>query len=113
MSLAIVPGTPTKDTPSSPGRPRTPGTPRSKSRQGNNDDPSLMPAVSEMDVSNVDVEEVLVDAQTVEPGDGDISGDVDIDLINAVKGEQEQQHGQHDKVMVSIRYLGPNFFSDL
>ncbi|KAJ8073923.1 Kinesin-like protein kip2 [Marasmius tenuissimus] len=103
MTLAVVPGTPTKDSPGSPGRPRTPGTPRSKSRQGNNDDPTLMPAVSEMDVSNVDVEEVLVDSQTVEPGDGDFSGDVDIDLINAVKGEQELQHGKHDKVMVSVR----------
>ncbi|KAL0572588.1 Kinesin-like protein kip2 [Marasmius crinis-equi] len=91
--LAPVPGTPNKEGCDSP---RTPGTPRSKSRQG--DDPSLMPAMSEMDVSNVDPEEVLVDSQTVEPGD--ISGDMmDEAWLRAIQSD----HGKQDKVMVSIR----------
>ncbi|RDB19175.1 Kinesin-like protein KIN-7L, partial [Hypsizygus marmoreus] len=79
LTLAPVPGTPT--------RPRTPGTPRS---------PSLMPATSEMDVSNVDPEEVLVDYQTPTVEPGDISGEVDEAWLRG-------DHGQEDKVMVSIR----------
>ncbi|RDB26446.1 Kinesin-like protein KIN-7L [Hypsizygus marmoreus] len=78
-TLAPVPGTPT--------RPRTPGTPRS---------PSLMPMTSEMDVSNVDPEEVLVDYQTPTVEPGDISGEVDEAWLRG-------DHGTEDKVMVSIR----------
>lgn len=47
-----------------------------------------------MDVSNVDPEMVLVDFQTVEPGD--ISGEVDETALDF-------DHGNEDKVMVSIR----------
>jgi centromeric protein E len=53
----------------------------------------MVPA-SEMDVSNVDPEMVLVDSQTVEPGD--ISGEVDETMLNFDRGKE-------DKVMVSIR----------
>jgi centromeric protein E len=56
--------------------------------------PSLKPATSEMDVSNVDPELVLVDSQTVEPGD--VSGEIDESALDFV-------HGKEDKVMVSIR----------
>jgi centromeric protein E len=56
-----------------------------------------MPAASEMDVSNVDPEEVLVDYQTVEPGD--VSGEMDEAWLRAA----ESDHGKEDKVMVSIR----------
>lgn len=56
--------------------------------------PSLKPATSEMDVSNVDPELVLVDSQTVEPGD--VSGEIDGSALDFV-------HGKEDKVMVSIR----------
>jgi len=47
-----------------------------------------------MDVSRVDPEEVLVDYQTVEPGD--MSGDLDDGQI--------PDYGKEDKVLVSIRY---------
>jgi len=53
-----------------------------------------MPATSEMDVSNVDPEMVLVDSQTVEPGD--ISGEIDESALH-------YDHGKEDKVMVSVR----------
>jgi len=56
-----------------------------------------MPAASEMDVSNVDPEQVLVDSQTVEPGD--ISGEIDEAWLRAA----DLDHGKEDKVMVSIR----------
>ncbi|KAF8877088.1 P-loop containing nucleoside triphosphate hydrolase protein [Infundibulicybe gibba] len=71
-ALATVPGTPTKE------RPKTPGG-------------------SEMDVSNVDPEEVLVDYQTVEAGD--VSGDLDEAWLRSAQIE----HGKQDKVMVSVR----------
>ena len=54
-----------------------------------------------MDVSNVDPEEVLVDFQTVEPGD--ISGEVDEAWLKAASLD----HGKEDKVMVSIRLVSP------
>ncbi|KAJ3514351.1 hypothetical protein NLJ89_g2420 [Agrocybe chaxingu] len=92
-TLAPVPGTPTKRD-GTPSRPRTPNTPRSRSGAGS---PSLMPATSEMDVSVVDPEAVLVDSQTVEPGD--ISGEIDEAWLKAAKLD----HGKQDKVMVSIR----------
>lgn len=50
-----------------------------------------------MDVSNVDPEEVLVDFQTVDPGD--VSGEVDEAWLKAASLD----HGKEDKVMVSIR----------
>lgn len=58
-----------------------------------------MPATSEMDVSNVDPESVLVDFQTVEPGD--ISGEIDEAWLKAAA----RDHGKEDKVMVSVRYV--------
>lgn len=48
-----------------------------------------------MDVSRVDPEEVLVDFETVEVGD--ISADLD-EVENILS-----DHGQEDKVLVSIR----------
>jgi centromeric protein E len=56
-----------------------------------------MPTASEMDVSRVDPEEVLVDFQTVEVGD--ISGEVDDAWLKSTVLD----HGKEDKVMVSIR----------
>lgn len=53
----------------------------------------LFPQTSEMDVSRVDPEEVLVDYQTLEPGD--VSGEVDEAWL--------KDHGAEDKVLVSIR----------
>ena len=89
--LPTVPGTPTKKD-GTQSRPRTPNTPRKGAES-----PSLMPAAGEMDVSNVDPEQVLVDYQTVEPGD--ISGEIDEAWLRAA----ELDHGKQDKVMVSIR----------
>ena len=57
----------------------------------------MMPAASEMDVSNVDPEQVLVDAETVEPGD--VSAEIDEAWLRSIKHD----HGKDDKVMVSIR----------
>jgi len=56
----------------SPSRPRTLGTPR----KGTNI-PSLPPAAGEMDVSNVNPEEIFVDYQIIEPGNEEISGEID------------------------------------
>ncbi|KAG6873718.1 hypothetical protein C0995_012182 [Termitomyces sp. Mi166 len=75
-----------------PARPRTPGTPTRKGAES----PSLA-STNEMDVSNVDPEEVLVDSATVEPGD--ISGEMDEAWLQVVT----QDHGKEDKVMVSVR----------
>jgi hypothetical protein len=50
-----------------------------------------------MDVSRVDPEEVLVDAQNVEPGD--VSGDIDEAWLTG------KDHGSEDKVLVSVRYV--------
>jgi centromeric protein E len=93
--LPTVPGTPTKKD-GTQSRPRTPNTPRKGAES-----PSLMPAAGEMDVSNVDPERVLVDYQTVEPGD--ISGEIDEAWLRAA----ELEHGKEDKVMVSIRLALP------
>ncbi|KAF8476726.1 kinesin-domain-containing protein [Russula ochroleuca] len=82
-----APGTPTKRDPS---RPRTPGTPRQGDDDAHQDDRS------EMDVSRVDPEEVLVDWETVEPAD--ISGEVDENFFRAVENANKD-----DKVLVSIR----------
>ncbi|KAF8634129.1 hypothetical protein AX15_001061 [Amanita polypyramis BW_CC] len=87
-------------------RPKTPSTPNSARQRrpesvcGNNVSTwgrSMTPVpapLSEMDVSNVDPEEVLVDSKTVEPAD--VSGEFDLDDIFT-------GHGKQDKVMVSIR----------
>jgi centromeric protein E len=91
--LATVPGTPTRKD-GTQSRPRTPNTPRKGAES-----PSLMPAAGEMDVSNVDPERVLVDYQTVEPGD--VSGEIDEAWLRAA----ELDHGKQDKVMVSIRLV--------
>ncbi|KAH9480830.1 Kinesin-related protein 11 [Psilocybe cubensis] len=91
--LNPVPGTPTKKD-GTHSRPRTPVTPRSRSGA---ESPMLSPSKSEMDVSNVDPEQVLVDSQTVEPGD--VSGEIDEAWLKAA----ELNHGKQDKVMVSIR----------
>ncbi|KAF4617204.1 hypothetical protein D9613_006327 [Agrocybe pediades] len=92
-TLAPVPGTPTKKD-GTPSRPRTPNTPRSRSGA---ESPSLMPSTSEMDVSVVDPEQVLVDSQTVE------AGDVSVEIDEAWLKAAELDHGKEDKVMVSIR----------
>ncbi|KZP13669.1 kinesin-domain-containing protein [Athelia psychrophila] len=68
-------------------RPRTPGTPGRR---------SPMPGLG----SRIDPEEVLVDAATVEPGDGDVSVDnIDEALL---RGSGSSNAGDQDKVLVSI-----------
>ncbi|KAF8989392.1 hypothetical protein BDQ17DRAFT_1434496 [Cyathus striatus] len=79
-------GTPTKG--GSTSQPRTPVSPRKGVES-----PSLLLATSEMDVSNVDREQVLVDNQTVEPGD--VSFDAEDHAV--------EEDGADDRVMVSIR----------
>ncbi|KAH9980095.1 P-loop containing nucleoside triphosphate hydrolase protein [Lactifluus volemus] len=86
-AIPPAPGTPTKR---DPPRPKTPGTPR----QGE-DDPHLDDR-SEMDVSRVDPEEVLVDWETVEPAD--ISGEVDENFLQVAS-----KANSDDKVLVSVR----------
>ena len=56
-----------------------------------------MTATSEMDVSCVDLEEVLVGAQNVEAAD--VSADIDEAWLTGT------DHGKEDKVLVSIRYV--------
>ncbi|KAF8988526.1 kinesin motor domain-containing protein [Cyathus striatus] len=90
-SLPPVPGTPTKG--GSTSRPRTPASPKK-----GEENLSLLPATSEMDVSNVDPEQVLVDYQTVEPGD--VSFDAEDHPVEADKAD--------DKVMVSVRMRPSN-----
>lgn len=52
--------------------------------------------MSEMDVSRVDPEEVLIDAETVEAAD--VSADIDESILQGL-----QDYGQEDRVLVSIR----------
>ncbi len=52
-----------------------------------------MANVSEMDVSNVDPEEVLVDFENVE---ADVSAEIDEAMLRS-------EYGKEDKVLVSIR----------
>ncbi|KAG9308915.1 P-loop containing nucleoside triphosphate hydrolase protein [Chiua virens] len=87
-SLSPVPGTPTKDG----SRPKTPSTPR-----GISPAPGLFmgPGDMSMDVSRVDPEDVLVDFQTLEPGD--VSGDIDESQLSI------PEYGKEDKVLVSVR----------
>ncbi|KAF5386439.1 hypothetical protein D9757_005841 [Collybiopsis confluens] len=94
-TLAPIPSSrPSSPTKSDNGRPRTPGTPK----RGTTPDPSLVRATSEMDVTNVDPEQVLVDFQNVEPEDVSI-GELDEAWLKTVQAE----HGKEDKVMVSVR----------
>ncbi|KAG1732442.1 P-loop containing nucleoside triphosphate hydrolase protein [Suillus paluster] len=86
-SLTAVPATPAKKS-FEGARPRTPGTPRSQT-------PTSHINTSDMDVSRIDPEDVLVDYQTVEPGD--VSADID---DSAIPGPN---YGKEDKVLVSIR----------
>ncbi|KZV67173.1 kinesin-domain-containing protein [Peniophora sp. CONT] len=87
--LSVVPGSP------SHGRPKTPTTPRL-----GRESPGLgLEMPSEMDVSRVDPEEVLIDYQNVEAGD--VSIEVD-------EPEKEVDHGSEDKVQVSIRIRPSN-----
>ncbi|KAF8831464.1 hypothetical protein HHX47_DHR1000530 [Lentinula edodes] len=91
-TLAPVPGSrPNSPTKSDSGRPRTPSTPR----RGTTPDPS-MARKSEMDVTNVDPEEVLVDYQNVEPADVSL-GEMDEAWLKTMQAD----HGKEDKVMVS------------
>ncbi|KAH9991250.1 P-loop containing nucleoside triphosphate hydrolase protein [Russula vinacea] len=88
-AIPPAPGTPTKRDPS---RPKTPGTPRQADDDAHQDDRS------EMDVSRVDPEEVLIDWETVEPAD--FSGEVDENFLRAAENANKD-----DKVLVSIRLL--------
>ncbi|KAI0310930.1 P-loop containing nucleoside triphosphate hydrolase protein [Amylostereum chailletii] len=81
-ALLPVPSTPSHS------RPKTPSTPR------RDVDESLMDARSEMDVSRVDPEEVLIDYQNVEAAD--MSAEIDLAALGV-------DHGKEDKVLVSIR----------
>ncbi|EGO19218.1 hypothetical protein SERLADRAFT_453721 [Serpula lacrymans var. lacrymans S7.9] len=95
-ALSGIPGSPPKKSALDGNRPKTPGTPR----RGGAESPMFI-ASSEMDVSRVDPEEVLIDYQTVEPGD--VSGEVDESLLN--------DYGREDKVLVSVRIRPTNSHS--
>ncbi|KAL1716787.1 kinesin protein [Schizophyllum commune] len=69
--------------------PASPSRPNSRPTTPARDE--LSAPISEMDVSNVDPEEVLLDYQTIEPGD--VSAEIDPADVNA----------SEDKVMVSVR----------
>lgn len=88
--IASVPPTPSRSKSRDGSRPKTPSSPRKGTES-----PLLMPHVSEMDVSRVDPEEALVDFETVTEA-GDISADIDEELLRA-------DYGKEDKVLVSIR----------
>ncbi|KAJ3485246.1 hypothetical protein NLI96_g5073 [Meripilus lineatus] len=79
------PGSPTKRSPLDQvtPRPKTPSTPRREES----------PIISEMDVSRIDPEEVLVDFQNIEAGD--ISAEIDEAMLKDAVSD--------DKVLVSIR----------
>ncbi|KIY46704.1 kinesin-domain-containing protein [Fistulina hepatica ATCC 64428] len=85
LNLSFIHGTPSR--PGSPmkadARPRTPATPHAD--------------LSEMDVTQVDPEEVLVDFQSVEPGD--ISGELDIHDISDANLRSQ------DKVMLEVFFV--------
>ncbi|KAI0720566.1 kinesin-domain-containing protein [Cerioporus squamosus] len=86
--LGSVPPTPSRSKSRDGSRPKTPVSPRKGSES-----PFLMPNVSEMDVSNVDPEEVLVDFENVE---ADVSAEIDEAMLRS-------EYGKEDKVLVSIR----------
>ncbi|TFK93067.1 kinesin-domain-containing protein [Polyporus arcularius HHB13444] len=83
-----VPPTPSRSKSRDGSRPKTPLSPRKGSES-----PFLMANVSEMDVSNVDPEEVLVDFENVE---ADVSAEIDEAMLRS-------EYGKEDKVLVSIR----------
>ena len=88
----IFPPTPSRSKSRDGTRPKTPASPRKGT-----DSPLLTPHVSEMDVSRIDPEEVLVDFETVTEV-GDISADMD-----EVDAMLREDYGKEDKVLVSIR----------
>lgn len=94
-AVTYTPGTPTK-------RSGTPSNSRSQtpvsSRKGA-ESPFFTSAMSEMDVSNVDPESVLVDYQMVE--EEEVSGEIDDSWLQAAMNN----HGKRDKVMVSVRLV--------
>ncbi|KIL66902.1 hypothetical protein M378DRAFT_185909 [Amanita muscaria Koide BX008] len=110
--------------PTVPGSPKTPSRPNSRTGKRpesvcsgagtwGRTTPSLplfgTTQLSEMDVSNVDPEDVLVDSHTVEPGD--VSGELALDILDSadppdVDDEGANNAGKHDKVMVSVRIKG-------
>ena len=51
-------------------------------------------------MSNINLEEVLMDYQTIEPGDGDISGKIDEEWVCSALLDIDHDE---EKVMVSIR----------
>ena len=57
---------------------------------------------SEMDVSRVDPEEVLVNYQTETVEAGDLSADIDLESL-------ARDYGKEDKVLVSIRCVCPTY----
>ncbi|KAI6138828.1 kinesin motor domain-containing protein [Pisolithus tinctorius] len=91
--LSPVPGSPPKASCYDDTRPKAPSTPR-----GTCPNPAIFmsPGDMSMDLSRVDPEEVLVDYQTVEPGD--VSGDLEDD-------NQIPDYGKEDKVLISIWYI--------
>lgn len=95
-AASYPPRTPTKrsGTPSH-SRPQTPASARKGAES-----PFIMPAMSEMDVSNVDPESVLVDYQMVEDEE-EVSGEIDDSWLQAAMNN----HGTRDKVMVSVRLV--------
>ncbi|KAH6893650.1 kinesin [Coprinopsis sp. MPI-PUGE-AT-0042] len=107
MLLSPVPGSPARRE-GSRSRPVTPSSPRKggggSSSRATSPNPFLEPA-SEMDVSNVDPESVLVDFETVDAGD--VSVEMMEDDVAWLK-TQQMDHGKEDKVMVSIRVRPSN-----
>ena len=86
--LGSVPPTPSRSMSRDGSRPKTPVSPRKGSES-----PFLMANMSEMDVSNVDPEEVLVDFENVE---ADVSVEIDEAMLRS-------EYGKEDRVLVSIR----------
>ncbi|KAK0457604.1 P-loop containing nucleoside triphosphate hydrolase protein [Desarmillaria tabescens] len=95
---------------SSESRPRTytkplstiPGSPRPKTPYERSKTPTVEDSpTSKMDVSNVDPEAVLVDSETVE---ADVSAEMDEAWLRTMSAN----HGNKDKVMVSIRVRPSN-----
>jgi centromeric protein E len=103
-TLPTVPGSPSRSTARPGSSLSRPGTP--VRRPGGANSPMPASGVSEMDVSRVDPEHVLVDSETVEcEGEGDVS--LDIDMENSL----DEEEAKKDKVMVSIRYVSQLVYS--
>lgn len=98
--LNTVPSTPRPGSSLDIPRPKTPSTPRAPSP---NHAALLIPTTSEMDVSRVDPEEVLVHSRTVDLGDVSIDS---IDADESGSGDfftKSTEKEKKDKVLVSIR----------